>query len=134
MYCLKPGGIPLSLSARQAITVGGGGLPMQWHSAPGPLDTLGNLISSLSFSLRRKLFEANLENEGSVSGSDSTFYRQSEGKAAHGFTPMGGWRTGNARSSGPHCIGTTDGTLLLCVSISLGLFLLPSGVNPSSNS
>lgn len=51
---------------------------------------MDNLISSLSLSLLGgNFFEANLENEGSVSGSDSTFYRQSEGKVAYGFTPNG---------------------------------------------
>lgn len=33
-------------------------------------------------------FEPNLENEGSISGSDSAFYRQSEGEAA-GLTAAG---------------------------------------------
>lgn len=47
---------------------------MQWHSAPGPLDTLGNLtLLSLFLSQGGNFLRQNLENEGSVSGSDSTF-------------------------------------------------------------
>lgn len=74
--------------ARLTIKVGNGGPPTQWHSALGSLKTLDNLISlclllSLSPSLSGgSFFDANLENEGSISGSDSTFYRQSEGKFA----------------------------------------------------
>lgn len=42
-----------------------------------------SLLPSLSlFPPGGSFFEANLENEGSISGSESTFYKQSEGKIA----------------------------------------------------
>lgn len=68
------------------LTVGNGGLPIQCS-----LKTFHD--QSHSFSSRPStggsLFETNLENEGSVSGSDSTFYRQSEGKVAQEVTAHG---------------------------------------------
>lgn len=52
--------------------------PAQWlnptHVHQRPLTAV--LLSPLGGGL----FEPNLENEGNISGSDSTFYRQSEGK------------------------------------------------------
>lgn len=41
-----------------------------------------SLSLPLTLNLGGGFFESNLENEGSISGSDSTFYRQSEGKIA----------------------------------------------------
>uniref|UniRef100_A0A2I3GDX1 Myosin VIIA and Rab interacting protein n=1 Tax=Nomascus leucogenys TaxID=61853 RepID=A0A2I3GDX1_NOMLE len=69
-------------------------LPCPYVSHGPPILSAGNLKSSFlwptgharqrlapvcSCSGRGSLFESNLENEGSISGSDSTFYRQSEG-------------------------------------------------------
>lgn len=50
-------------------------------------------MAVLFFPLGAGLFEPTLENEGSISGSDSTFYRQSEGEVAL-WTATGKWGGG----------------------------------------
>lgn len=55
-------------------------------------DDLSNILPPLSLSLSPlggSYFEANLENEGSISGSESAFYRQAEGKVAEELTANG---------------------------------------------
>lgn len=58
------------------ITMGSGPAPWRKHILAHQRPVMAVLFSLLGAGL----FEPTLENEGSISGSDSTFYRQSEGE------------------------------------------------------
>lgn len=64
------------------------------------------LMAVLLCPLGGGLYEPNLENEGSISGSDSTFYRQSEGKVAWltAAEKLGGPETGLASHDHSHAV------------------------------